>query len=227
MESCRGVLEAIQTARPDKGRLLDLGCGPGFLLKAAQEAGWAVAGVDVSEFATTYAREQFGISEVLTSPLEKVEFPAESFDVVTLQHVIEHFRDPAKMVERIRYWLKSGGLLWIETPDIDSGSARRDKAEWEHIKIPEHLFYFSERTLRKLLHGSRFKVLSVRRPVEGTGLLEAACGGCEEARRFYEHARKNPVFRMLIRAARYANEFFRARLKGESDVVQVLAEKVR
>ena len=226
LESCRGVLEVLEETLGGKGRVLDLGCGPGFLLKAAQEAGWEVTGADVSGFAAAYAREQFGIQEVYTGPLEGFEFQPASFDVVTLQHVIEHFRDPFTMVGRIRGWLKTEGILWIETPDIDSGQARREQARWAHIKVPEHLFYFSERTLRRLLTDHGFEVLTVRREVAGTGLLDAACGGRAEARRFYERLRGNPVFRRLVRAVRYANELYRARLKGESDVIRVLARKV-
>lgn len=226
LESCRGVLEVLEETLGCKGSMLDLGCGPGFLLKAAREAGWEVTGADVSGFAAAYAREQFGIQEICTGPLEEVEFQPASFDVVTLQHVIEHFRDPFTMVGRIRVWLKPEGILWIETPDIDSGQARREQAHWAHIKVPEHLFYFNERTLRRLLTDHGFEVLTVRREVAGTGLLEAACGGQAEARRFYERFRGNPVFRRLVRAVRYANELYRAWLKGESDVIRVLARKV-
>ncbi len=225
LESCHGILEVIERVLGGQGRLLDLGCGPGFLLKAAQDSGWKTAGADVSSFATAYARERYGIQEILTGPLEEVEFPWESFDVVTLQHVIEHFRDPVRMVQRIRGWLVSGGLLWIETPDIDSGTAKREGSHWTHIKVPEHLFYFSERTLRRLLVGQGFQILSAHREVEGTGLLEAACGGPAEAKRFYERARENPIFRMLVRTVRYVNEIYKARLKGESDVIRLLAKK--
>ena len=223
LESCRGVLQDIESALGRQGRLLDLGCGPGFLLKAAAEAGWQVAGVDVSRFAAEYARERFGIRDVQAAPLERVEYPSGSFDAVTLQHVIEHFRDPVAMIRKIKRWLAPGGLLWLETPDIESGRAKRDGARWTHLKVPEHLFYFSEGTLRALLRAAGFRVLSVRREVEGTGLLHAVCGGQAGARRFYERVRGNALVRTLIGAVRYANELYRARLKGESDVIRLLA----
>lgn len=227
LESCRGVLDEIEGVLGRKGRMLDLGCGPGFLLKAAQDAGWRTAGADVSGFAASYARETFGIRDVLTASLEEVEFPNESFDVVTLQHVIEHFRDPVRMVSRIKEWLVPGGLIWAETPDIDSGGARRAGTHWVHIKVPEHLFYFSERTLTRLLVGQGFEVCSAHREVEGTGFLNVACGGMDRARRFYERNKANPVFEVLVRAVRYANELYRAGVKGESDVIRVMARKKR
>ena len=225
LESCAGIVETIERALGRKGRWLDLGCGPGFLLKVAHDAGWEVAGADVSEFATRYAREVFGVRELRTGPLEQVDFPDGAFDVVTLQHVIEHFRDPVRMVHRIQGWLRADGLLWLETPDVDSGRARRAKADWDHLKVPEHLFYFNERTLKRLLRRARLEVVSVHRPVAGTGLLEAACGGHEEARRFYDRVRDNPIFQTAIRGVRYANELYQARVRGASDVVQVLARK--
>lgn len=226
LEGCHGILEEIERVWGGKGRLLDLGCGPGFLLKAARDRGWKTAGADVSSFATAYARKRYGIQEILTGPLEEVAFPLESFDVVTLQHVIEHFRDPVRMVQRIKGWMVSGGLLWIETPDIDSGTAKREGNHWTHIKVPEHLFYFSERTLTRLLVGQGFEVCSAHREVEGTGLLNAACGSMDRARRFYERNKANPVFGVLVRAVRYANELYKAGVKGESDVIHLLARKV-
>ena len=225
LDSCRGVLEDIEEALGRRGRLLDLGCGPGFLLKAAQDAGWTVTGADVSSFATGHARDRFGIAQVTTGPLETVEFPDASFDVVTLQHVIEHFRDPARMLQRIKRWLAPGGLLWLETPDIDSGGARRQGSRWVHIKVPEHLFYFNERTLTRLLTAQGLTVLAIHREVEGTGLMQAACGGADGARRFYERAKQVPGFGALVKTVRSVNEFFRAGLRGESDVVRLLARK--
>ncbi len=225
LESCRGVLEDIEGVVGRKGRLLDLGCGPGFLLKAAQDAGWVVAGADVSAFATAHARDRFGITQVTTGPLEEVEFPEASFDVVTLQHVIEHCRDPVRMVRRIRRWLAPGGLIWLETPDIDSGRARREGARWSHMKVPEHLFYFSQRTLTRLLTGQGFTVLAAHREVEGTGLMQAACGGAERARRFYEGAKRVPGFRAMVKVVRSVNEFFRAGLQGESEIIRLMARK--
>src|SRR5439155_1229424 len=222
LESCRGVLEEIERTLGRKGSVLDLGCGPGFLLKVAQDTGWRAVGADVSSFATSYARERHGIQEILTGPLEEGQFPLQSFDVVTLQHVIEHFRDPVRMVRRIKDWLVPGGLIWVETPDIDSGGARRAGKHWIHIKVPEHLFYFSERTLTRLLVGRGFEVCSAHREVEGTGLLNAACGGLDRARRFYERNKANPIFGLLVRTVRCANEFYKAGVKGESDVIRFM-----
>ena len=223
LESCRGIVDELEGWLGGRGRWLDLGCGPGFLLKAARDAGWETAGADVSPFATRYARETFGIADVRTGPLEALEFPRAGFDVVSLQHVIEHFRDPGRMVERIRAWLRPRGLLWIETPDVDSAPARRAGPRWEHVKVPEHLFYFGERTLRRLLGARGFEVLACRREVEGTGLLTAACGGAEGARRFYEVAKRNALFRLALAAVRRANELYRGRLRGASDVIRVVA----
>jgi len=225
LDSCRGVLDDIEGALGRRGRLLDLGCGPGFLLKAAQDAGWTVAGADVSAFATAHAREQFGVRDVTTGPLEAVEFPAESFDAVTLQHVVEHFRDPIRMVQRIRQWLVPGGILCLETPDIDSGRARREGVQWTHIKVPEHLFYFNERTLTRLLSSQGFTIRAAHREVKGTGLMEAACGGADGARHFYERARNVPGFLRLVKTVRLINEFYRARVQGESDVIRLMARK--
>src|SRR5881296_2715954 len=86
----------------------------------------------------------------------------------------------------------STGINVRRTPDIDSGGARRSGKHWQHIKVPEHLFYFSERTLVRLIEQQGFKVVAVHREVEGTGLLEAVGGGQERARRLYQRMQRNP-----------------------------------
>ena len=160
-----GLLEYI----PSGGRLLEIGCAVGFLLRAARERGFDAVGVEMSEWASAYARDELGL-DVVTGRLEDVAFDADSFDVVVMADVIEHLTDPRATLREIRRVLKPGGQLLLLTPDAGSIVARAAGARWWGL-LDDHYFYFSRTNLRRFLesedfvvdtlksHGRRFPVL--------------------------------------------------------------------
>ena len=142
-----------------KGRILDIGCAAGIFLRAAKSQGWEAYGVEINKDMAEYARQEFGLN-VFDGELEKKRFPDEFFDVVCMWDVIEHHLNPRKFLEEIHRILKKRGMVCIETPNIDSIWARYKKARWEeHLKPPEHLFYFSRSTLSSMLNKTGFGVL--------------------------------------------------------------------
>ena len=225
LESCQAVVEMVMRYHSMPGKWLDIGCGPGFLLSQAETRGWKCAGIDTSPFATAFARDEFNLTDVQTVSIENASFTDEMFDVISMQHVIEHFFNPLDTMRRIVAWLKPGGFLYLETPDVGSPIARREGANWEHIKLPEHVVYFSESTLKYLLEQLNSEIVLIHHPVEGTGLMNKVCGGKAQARRFYDQYLGNPIFRTVVRAVRYLNELYRHRFKDESDVINILARK--
>jgi 2-polyprenyl-3-methyl-5-hydroxy-6-metoxy-1,4-benzoquinol methylase len=224
-ESCQAVVEMIMQHHSKPGKWLDIGCGPGFLLSQAETRGWKCTGIDPSPFATAYSRDKFNLIGVQTSSIEDANFTNEMFDVISMQHVIEHFFNPLDTMRRIIAWLKPGGFLYLETPDIGSPIARYEGANWEHIKLPEHVVYFSESTLRYLLEQLSCEIVLIHHPVEGTGLMNKVCGGKVQARRFYGRYRENPIFRTAVRTIRHLNELYRSKLRGESDIIHILARR--
>ena len=226
LESCQAVIEMVMQYQSMPGIWLDIGCGPGFLLSRVKAHGWKCTGIDPSPFATNFAHDKFNLTDVHTASIEDANFKDKMFDVISMQHVIEHFFNPLDTMRRIITWLKPGGFLYLETPDIGSPIARREGVNWEHIKLPEHVVYFSESTLRYLLEQLRCETILVRHPVEGTGLMNKVCGGKVQARRFYDRYQENPIFKTLVRTVRHLNELYRSRLRGESDIIHILASKV-
>ena len=103
------------------GRILDIGCGLGWLLSALKP-GWERHGVEVSRFAAEHA-SQWG--KIFVGELAEAKYPDEYFDVVVMYHVIEHMEDPVGAILEVRRILKLGGTLLLGTPDFDSGCARR------------------------------------------------------------------------------------------------------
>jgi len=222
LESCRGVVDRVMHYLPEPGTWLDIGCGPGFLLSQARDRGWQCTGLDSSPFAPGFARERFGLDDVHTGLIEDVDFAGKTFDVISMQHVIEHLYEPVPTMQEILKLLKPGGILYLETPDICSGRSLREGSGWLHIKIPEHVLYFSQQTLEMLMHKLHCKVLKVEKPVPGTGLMNRVCGSKERAKRFYALAKNIPFFELLVEKVRA----FRSGVKSEqTDHIQMLVRK--
>lgn len=143
-----------------KGRLLDVGCGDGFLLLYLARAGWDCYGVEPGEVAAAYAREVLGL-KVSTGTFAKGAFPAAFFNVVNFHHVFEHLSDPAGTLEEVSRLLDKDGRLVISVPNFDSFDSRLFGNKWVGLKLPQHLFHYTRRTLGAFLEKAGFKVCEV------------------------------------------------------------------
>jgi SAM-dependent methyltransferase len=157
-ETARGILDAIERLTPP-GRLLDLGCWVGFLLAEARERGWEGVGVEPSEFASRYGRDELGL-DIRTEPLEDAELEPGGFDAAVMGDVIEHFPDPGAALDRLRPALRRGGVLALALPDAGSGLARAMGARWWSV-IPTHVHYFTRDSVELLLARHGFETLRV------------------------------------------------------------------
>jgi SAM-dependent methyltransferase len=135
---------------PQRGRLLEIGCGNGHFLRAARDAGFQVQGMDVSAHSCKVANQRLGGEFVFCGNAENLEPPAEPYDVCALFDVIEHVRNPVKLLQRVRAFLKPEGVLFLCTPNLHSWSARVMRKRWSEFKT-EHLTYFGVETIRNLL----------------------------------------------------------------------------
>lgn len=143
------------------GLLLDVGCGAGFFLKLAAETGYDVKGVEISPYAADYARNKLGLP-VFLGELETAALPPESFDVITLWHVLEHVRNPGAFLAQVHALLKNRGLLALEVPNVGSTAARISGTDWELMSPKEHFYYFTPATLRRYLEAAGFSIVTTR-----------------------------------------------------------------
>lgn len=144
------------------GTLLDVGCAAGFFLDVARQHGWQVQGLDVSDYAAHYVQQRFGI-DARHGSLTDLNYPALGFDLITLWDVIEHVPDPTAYIQRAASLLRSGGVLALATPDVDSLPARLTGKRWVGYKLSEeHVYYFSVKTLRRMLEGAGFEIIDTR-----------------------------------------------------------------
>jgi SAM-dependent methyltransferase len=144
------------------GRLLDVGCGQGDLLLEAMRDGYEVTGLDLSSTAIRKARTRLGRdAHLVCGAVEALSGNGRGFDVCVLSDVIEHVRDPASFLERIRGLLSPQGVVLLATPSLASWSAKLLRQRWMEFK-PEHLYYFDRSTIQGLLFRTGFHEVIVR-----------------------------------------------------------------
>jgi 2-polyprenyl-3-methyl-5-hydroxy-6-metoxy-1,4-benzoquinol methylase len=167
---------------PAGGRVLDVGCSGGYLAERLVAAGATVTGIELDPVAAERAR---GVCErVLVGDVERIELPfePESFDAVVCADLIEHLRDPAAFLARVRPLLRPGGRLALTTPNVANWTIRLQLlfGRWRYtergILDRTHTHLFTRRTLIECLEGSGFEVqrvdFTVPVPVLGWPVLE-------------------------------------------------------
>ncbi|KYK26697.1 MAG: hypothetical protein AYK23_02715 [Candidatus Proteinoplasmatales archaeon SG8-5] len=157
----RGANPSYKTGQPL--RYLDMGCGIGHTLEFAKRRGWEAHGIDISDWAVEEGR-RLGRDIKLTT-LENSGFPDEHFDVILMSEVIEHVTDPMHELKVARRKLKKGGIIVVDTINIDSFFMRFLGERSSFIEAG-HLTYFSYRTLRETLQKAGFRVLKGYRGLE-------------------------------------------------------------
>ena len=140
-----------------KGKILDIGCGDGLLLYYLKHLGWDCYGIEPGEVAAKYAREVLNL-KVSNATLENIKYTDEFFDIVNLQHVFEHLDNPLESLKKINQMLKPGGYLVVGVPNFDSFDRRLFGKRWVGLKLPQHLFQYTEKTLKIMMKKSGFKV---------------------------------------------------------------------
>lgn len=145
------------TSRP--GRVLDIGCASGAFLKLALQAGWQAAGVEPSSvLAEAATRTTEGRADIQCCTFRDARFAPGSFDAITLWDVLEHVPDPLAFARACRDLLKLDGVLFVNVPAIDSRVARLLGKRWP-LLLPEHLNYFTRRSLERCARAGGFQTL--------------------------------------------------------------------
>jgi len=144
------------------GKLLDIGCGPGFFLQAASDKGWEAFGIDVSEYAVDYAKRELGLKHVICDSKIPEKWSSHTFDVITLWAVIEHLPDPLSIMKSLTPRLKNDGILCLSTGNWNSIAARYKKENWRLMTPPGHLFFFTKKTIGQLLEKAGLQIIKYR-----------------------------------------------------------------
>jgi SAM-dependent methyltransferase len=141
-------------------RLLDVGAGTGFFVAAAGECGFVAIGIEPSDLAARFGREQLGV-DVRTGYLEQLELAPGPFDAITMWHVLEHVPDPVALLRTVRARLDAGGVLFVEVPNIESVGAEIFAGRWAHLDHLAHACHFAPRSLAIAVERAGFEVVEL------------------------------------------------------------------
>ena len=162
LKRCRRWVDRVRRRFVSHGRWLDIGCSAGFVVKAADEAGFDAYGVEVEPAAVAYGRDAMNLENLRCGYLEEQGYPSGYFDVVSLYDVIEHVRDLNGLAAELLRIIAPGGVVEIRTPNVDHWQTPRDLSLWKEVKPSEHLYYFNYRTLRALFEKHGFRMAAKR-----------------------------------------------------------------
>ncbi len=147
----------IRSQIPQPGKLLDVGCSRGWFLDVMQ--GWECHGIEIVTSDGMIARKRHG-DRIFVGLFEDYPLMENYFDVITLQDVFDHIRDPMAALEKCRRMLRPGGMIVIKVHNISCLYAKLTGRNFYAVVPPTHLFYYDAGTLDRALSKSGFQVLS-------------------------------------------------------------------
>jgi 2-polyprenyl-3-methyl-5-hydroxy-6-metoxy-1,4-benzoquinol methylase len=142
------------------GHLLDIGSGTGHFADIMNRSGWKVKGIEINDKAREFSQSQFELDVI--SPDQIASVGSESFDCITLWHVLEHFHNPYKYAADIHRILKPGGVCLIALPNSGSPDAAHYKEFWAAYDVPRHLWHFNPETFKLFAEKSGFRLKELR-----------------------------------------------------------------
>lgn len=140
-----------------KGQLLDIGAGTGDFLVAAKKDGWQTLGIEPNKNAKTLA-ENKGVN--FADQLEVIS--DDSFDVITMWHVLEHVPNLEYQLKQLKRICKPGGIVIIAVPNYKSFDAQYYKEFWAAYDVPRHLWHFSKNGIQKLFAQQNFQLVKMK-----------------------------------------------------------------
>jgi len=180
-EQGKGMAYARQLKKwKPTGKFLDVGCATGFFIYGIKNhSQWEVTGTDFGESAVTFAKEKLGLN-AYQGDLAEIHFPDEHFDYVHVNNVLEHVPNPVSLLKECRRIVKRNGIFYLSVPNGFPDS--RDLVDfYAQENIPArskqgHIFFFHEKTLRKLFCDIGFNILktetySIKRGLRSIGAL--------------------------------------------------------
>jgi 2-polyprenyl-3-methyl-5-hydroxy-6-metoxy-1,4-benzoquinol methylase len=148
------------TTRLHKGKLLDIGAGTGAFANTMQQAGWTVKGLEPDATARAQAKKNYDLS--LDLPQQLYDFASESFDAITMWHVLEHVHDLKGYWEKFAQILTTNGRLVIAVPNYTSYDAMHYGAWWAAYDVPRHLYHFSPNSMKQLGKAYGFELVDIK-----------------------------------------------------------------
>ncbi len=136
--------EKVERLLSSRKTVLDVGTGGGEFAYLLQSLGHGVSGIEPNRGYADYSIQEYGLA-VQVGFVQDTAFPPESFDVVTIWHVLEHTEDPGSILAMLRSWLKPDGTLVVEVPNVEA-TCQSPRSTFHEA----HLYNFNVVSLRRL-----------------------------------------------------------------------------
>ena len=156
----RQILDIVGEVQ-SSGKLLDIGSGRGQLLKLAGDRGYDAVGLEASAGAADISRQAFGVN-VIEGSFPDYRFEPCSFDIIVMNHVIEHLEDVVRALAEARRILKSGGVIAVSAPSFNSLMSRAKAERWQGLRPSQHIWQLSADTVAMLLQRVGLTAILVR-----------------------------------------------------------------
>ena len=153
----RNKVKLINSYHPVKGRILDIGAGTGDFLLECKNQNWEILGIEPNEKAKAIA---VGKGIKFGATIETLE--SNSFDVITMWHVLEHVPDVEHQIVELKRLLKPSGTIIIAVPNFKSYDAKHYGAFWAAYDVPRHLWHFSKTAIEKLFDKQNMNLEDVK-----------------------------------------------------------------
>lgn len=154
--SCRFYANLIKRYRK-QGKLLDIGCGLGHILKNLEDD-FQTVGIDINKWAISKAEINSPKSNFLVLGAEEMNKINDKFDVVIMRHLIEHLKKPERVISSCRRILNENGLLVLSTPNPENILARLKGKDWVGFKDRTHISIKKPEGWLSILKKNRFRV---------------------------------------------------------------------
>jgi 2-polyprenyl-3-methyl-5-hydroxy-6-metoxy-1,4-benzoquinol methylase len=138
------------------GNILDMGSGTGAFLDVMKTKKWKVKGIEPDKNARTLAKKLYGLE--IDEPSAIDEINGNSFDAITLWHVLEHVHQLHDLVDRLKSLLKPQGKLFIAVPNYQSKDSDIYWSFWAAYDVPRHLYHFSPKSIETLMKKHGLKI---------------------------------------------------------------------
>jgi SAM-dependent methyltransferase len=141
------------------GSLLDIGSGTGHFISEMKKAGWSVKGIEINAKAREFSASHFGLEIISSEQISTL--PSDSFDCITLWHVLEHFQEPFRYASEILRLLKPGGICVLALPNCSSYDAQYYREFWAAYDVPRHLWHFTPDTFKVFADRTGFDLIGI------------------------------------------------------------------